>query len=61
VPGVDQSRLISMCAAPITSAGGLVGVVTVQTERRHAFSAAEIELLESIASEVAGMLDRAGD
>jgi signal transduction protein with GAF and PtsI domain len=59
LPGVDQSRLVSMCAVPITSAGGLVGVVTVQTERRHAFSAAEVELLESIASEMAGRLDRA--
>jgi signal transduction protein with GAF and PtsI domain len=59
VPGVDQWRLTSMCAVPITDGGRLVGALAVQTERRHAFSAAEIDLLESIAEEVARSLGRA--
>lgn len=59
LPGVDQSRLVSMCSVPIISADRLVGVLNVQTERPRHFAAPDIGLLEAIAAQVAGVLERA--
>lgn len=53
--GVDQARLVSMCSVPVVAAGGLVGVLNVQTERRREFSDADVRFLSAIAAEVAEM------
>ena len=58
LPGVDQARFVSMCSVPVVSGDRLVGVLNVQTDARHRFADAEIELLAAIAAQVAGVLER---
>jgi phosphotransferase system enzyme I (PtsP) len=58
VPGLDQERFVSMLSVPVLAGRQLVGVINVQTEETHDFSADEIALLEAIAGYVAGIVER---
>jgi phosphotransferase system enzyme I (PtsP) len=58
IPGLDQERFISMLSVPVAAGRRLVGVINVQTETTHVFTAEEIALLETIASYIAGIVER---
>jgi GAF domain-containing protein len=47
-----------MLSVPVVAGRRLVGVINVQTETIHDFTAAEIALLETIASYIAGIVER---
>lgn len=49
-----------MCSVPIISADRLVGVLNVQTDQPHEFSADEVGFITAIAAQVAGALERSG-
>ncbi|MGD9695579.1 MAG: helix-turn-helix domain-containing protein [Thermoleophilia bacterium] len=59
VPGVDERRFTSMCSVPILTAGRLVGVINVQTERRRAFAEDDLSLIGAIGAQVGGVIERA--
>ncbi len=60
IPALRGSEFISMASVPMTSeAAGLVGVLNVHTVARREFSAADVRLLTSIGSLVAGAMHAA--
>jgi signal transduction histidine kinase len=59
IDGVDQERFTAMCSTPVVSGGHrVVGVLNVQREDRHLWSPDEIAMLEAIASQLAGVIER---
>jgi sugar diacid utilization regulator/putative methionine-R-sulfoxide reductase with GAF domain len=59
VPGLDQTRFVAMCSAPILSGGRLVGVINVQTERPRRFTDGDVALIQAIGAQVGGVVERA--
>lgn len=59
IDGVDQERLTSMCSVPLISGNArVVGVLNVQTERPREWSADDTSMLEAIAAQLAGTMER---
>lgn len=58
IRGVDQLRFTSMCSVPLIWNDQVVGVLNVQTERRHQFSRREVSFLEALAGLMAGTVER---
>jgi len=59
VRGTDQPRFISMLSVPLIVRDDVVGVMNVQTVEPRDFSKEEIDLLQTIANTVAGIIDKA--
>ncbi|GAC1614430.1 MAG: hypothetical protein NVS9B1_23850 [Candidatus Dormibacteraceae bacterium] len=58
VQGVDQKRFKSMLSVPIEAHERLVGVLNVQSVEERDFGSADVEFLQAIAGQVAGILER---
>jgi len=59
IDGVDQERFTAMCSTPLVSGDRrVVGVLNVQREQRHEWTADEVATLEAIASQLAGVIER---
>jgi signal transduction histidine kinase len=58
VKGLDQERFVSMLSVPVIAGDRLVGVVNVQTERKHVFTDDEIAFLEAIGGHISGIVER---
>ena len=58
IPGLDQERFVSMLSVPACTGARLVGVINVQTEKTHDFTASEVALLEAIAARVAELMEQ---
>jgi len=59
IAGVDQERFTSMLSVPLVLRDELVGVMNVQTVAQRDFSKDEIGFLQTIADQVAGIIDKA--
>ena len=59
VRGTDQPRFISMLSVPLIVREDVVGVMNVQAVEARDFSKEEIDLLQTIANTVAGIIDKA--
>jgi len=57
VPELKQDRYHSMLSVPLLGRTELIGVINVRTDKAHEYTPAQIELLESIASQVAGAIE----
>jgi two-component system sensor histidine kinase KdpD len=58
IRGVDQERFTSMLAVPLILDDAVVGVLNVKTVARHEFTPAEVRRLATIASLLAGVVER---
>ncbi|HET7027886.1 MAG TPA: HAMP domain-containing sensor histidine kinase [Candidatus Limnocylindrales bacterium] len=59
VRGIDQRRFVaSMLSVPLVWRDQVVGVLNVQTERRRAFGASDVEQLSAIGDLLAGIVER---
>lgn len=59
VPGTREERFQSLLALPLINQGHVIGAINVQTQARHEYSRAEIELLGLIGDLAAGALEKA--
>lgn len=59
VPGTREERFQSLLALPLINQSHIVGAINVQTQARHEFSQAEIDLLTLIGDLAAGALEKA--
>jgi signal transduction histidine kinase len=57
VPNLDQERYTSMLSVPIISHQRVVGVMNLQTVDIHAFTAGEVEFVQALAAQVAGIIE----
>jgi signal transduction histidine kinase len=57
VPNLDQERFRSMLSVPIVSHDRVIGVMNVQTTDVHDFLPAEVEFVEVLAAQVAGIIE----
>jgi signal transduction histidine kinase len=58
IRGVDHERFTSILAVPLNVRDTVIGVLNVKTEERREFSPAEIRRLSTIASLLAGVVER---
>lgn len=58
VPGVDEERFTSMLSVPLLIRDEIVGVVNVQSVKRRDWDREEIEFLQTIANQVAGIIEK---
>src|SRR6266511_1903188 len=58
VPTVDVDRFTSMLSVPLVSRDEVIGVMNVQTVQPRDFDRAEIDFLQTIANQVAGIIDK---
>ncbi|TMD58297.1 MAG: GAF domain-containing protein [Chloroflexi bacterium] len=58
VPGVDEDRFTSMLSAPLVAGDETVGVINIQTVRPRDFTPSEIEYLQTIANQLAGIIQK---
>ena len=58
VRGVDEDRFTSMLSVPLLIHEEIVGVVNVQTVEPRTFDKEEIEFLQTIANQVAGIIEK---
>lgn len=58
IRGVDHERYTSILAVPLEVGDRVVGVLNVKTEERREFSATEVRQLSTIASLLAGVVER---
>jgi len=58
IRGVDHERFMSILAVPLEIGERVVGVLNVKTEARRDFSQAEVQRLATIASLLAGVVER---
>jgi K+-sensing histidine kinase KdpD len=58
IAGVDEERFTSMMSVPLLIHGEIVGVVNVQSEQERAFDKESIEFLQTIANQVAGIIEK---
>ncbi|HEX8966626.1 MAG TPA: GAF domain-containing protein, partial [Chloroflexota bacterium] len=57
VPNLDQERFRSMLSVPIITRERVIGVMNLQTVDVHAFSRDEVEFVETLAAQVAGIIE----
>ena len=58
IPGVDEERFTSMLSVPLLIHAEMVGVMNVQSVAARAFDGEEIEFLQTIANQVAGIIEK---
>src|SRR6266851_9137787 len=58
IAGVDEERFTSMMSVPLLIHEEIVGVVNVQSVKERAFDKEEIEFLQTIANQVAGIIEK---
>jgi K+-sensing histidine kinase KdpD len=59
VPSVDVDRFTSMLSVPLVVRDDVVGVMNVQTVEARDFSKEEVDFLQTVANQVAGIIDKA--
>lgn len=59
VPGLDEDRWEGFVSVPITYGKNIVGVINVQNRKKRVYKEEQIELLETIASQVGGAISNA--
>ncbi len=57
VPELKQDGFNSLLSVPLIGREDLIGVINVRTDKAHEYTDAKIELLESIAGQVAGAIE----
>lgn len=57
VPNLDQERFTSMLSVPIASQARVVGVMNLQTVDPYAFTPAEVDFVQALAAQVAGIIE----
>ena len=57
VPNLDQERFRSMLSVPIVSHDRVIGVMNMQTTDVHEFLPAEMEFVQTLAAQVAGIIE----
>ncbi len=58
VPSVDQERFRSMLSVPLVIRDEVIGVMNVQTVAPRDFESGEIDFLQTIANQVAGVIEK---
>jgi signal transduction histidine kinase len=58
IRGVDHERFTSILAVPLVAGDRTIGALNVKTEARREFTAAEVRRLSTIASLLAGVVER---
>jgi signal transduction histidine kinase len=58
IRGVDHERFTSILAVPLTVRDSVIGALNVKTEERREFSPGEVRRLSTIASLLAGVVER---
>src|SRR5207249_12334762 len=58
VPSVDVDRFTSMLSVPLVVGDEVIGVMTVQTVELREFERGEIDFLQTIANQVAGIIEK---
>jgi K+-sensing histidine kinase KdpD len=56
--GLDEPRLTSMCSVPLIWNDAVVGVLNVQTVRRREFRRGDVRFLETLATLLAGIVEK---
>ena len=59
VPAVDVDRFTSMLSVPLVMRDEVIGVLNVQTVEPREFERAQIDFLQTIANQLAGIIDKA--
>src|SRR2546430_3810224 len=58
VPEVDEKRFVSMLSVPVVARDEVIGVMSVQTVEARDFGREEIDFLQTIANQVAGIIEK---
>ncbi|OLD51414.1 MAG: hypothetical protein AUI58_07560 [Chloroflexi bacterium 13_1_40CM_2_70_6] len=58
IPGVDEERFVSMLSVPVVAREEVIGVMNVQTVEPREFHREEIDFLQTIANQVAGIIEK---
>ena len=58
IAGVDEERFTSMLSAPLIAGDETIGVINIQTVRPREFAPSEIEYLQTIANQLAGIIQK---
>ena len=58
VPEVDEKRFTSMLSVPVVARDEVIGVMNVQTVQPQDFGREEIDFLQTIANQVAGIIEK---
>src|SRR5213593_2446155 len=58
VPEVDEKRFTSMLSVPVVARDEVIGVMNVQTVEARDFGREEIDFLQTIANQVAGIIEK---
>src|SRR5207245_1308402 len=58
IPGVDEERFVSMLSVPVVAREEVIGVMNVQTVEPREFHREEIDFLQTIANQVAGITEK---
>jgi K+-sensing histidine kinase KdpD len=58
IPGVDEDRFTSMLSVPLLIHDEIVGVMNVQSVASRAFDKEQIEFLQTIANQLAGIIEK---
>src|SRR3989475_4302356 len=58
VPEVDEKRFTSMLSVPVVARDEVIGVMSVQTVEARDFGREEIDFLQTIANQVAGIIEK---
>src|SRR5256884_3353963 len=58
VPEVDEKRFTSMLSVPVIARDEVIGVMNVQTVEQHDFGREEIDFLQTIANQIAGIIEK---
>src|SRR3989475_2278646 len=58
VPEVDEKRFTSMLSVPVVARDEVIGVMNVQTVQPRGFGREEIDFLQTIANQVAGIIEK---
>src|SRR5213594_237601 len=58
VPEVDEKRFTSMLSVPVLARDEVIGVMSVQTVEPRDFGREEIDFLQTIANQVAGIIEK---
>jgi signal transduction histidine kinase len=57
VPNLDQERFRSMLSVPILTQDRVIGVMNLQTVDIHQFASEEVEFVQALAAQVAGIIE----
>ena len=58
VPEVDEKRFVSMLSVPVVARDEVIGVMNVQTVEPRDFGHEEIDFLQTIANQIAGIIEK---